>query len=487
MTLKKKTIHGVAWAGISQGLQLAIRLGLIIVLAHLLTPVDFGLVAMVLVFTNFLMIFKDFGLTAAIIQRKEITTTQLSTVFWVNVIIGIVLVLITCSLAPYIATFYAESRLIDITIVLSIIFLISSVSFVQSALLTKSMDFKKLAVIKIFSLGVSSLLAVILAYWQYGVWCLVWQLVLVSLIETIMLWMSCDWRPGFLFRGREIKELLGFGANLIGFSFINYFIRNFDDLLIGRFLSPASLGFYFLAYRLLLFPVENITYVVARVTFPAFSMIQDEKKKISAAYVQVVRVIASLTFPLMTLVLIIAPELIGTFLGAQWHRTIFLVQIFALVGLVESIGALNGTIYYSQARTDLQFRVGAAFSVIYVSAFLIGIRWDVEGVAIGYATASLLVTYPSLIIVFRLIELKMNHFLDQLKPIFLAAALMGVVSFFIRYFLKSVLGWSDAWILVGVSFFSVIIYFSILVLFDKNYYREISQIIGHFQLKPDHE
>lgn len=487
MNLTKRTIHGVAWAGISQGLQLVIRLALIVALTHILTPVDFGLVAMVLVFTNFMMIFKDFGLMAAVIQRKEITMPQLSTVFWINVIIGIALASMTCFLAPYIAAFYAEGRLIAITIVLSTIFLVSSVSFVQNALLTKSLDFKKLAAIKIVSLGVSSLLAVILAYWQYGVWSLVWQLVLMSLIESIILWMSCDWRPSFLFRGREIKKLLGFGANLIGFSFINYFIRNFDDLLIGKFLSPASLGFYFLAYRLLLFPMENITYIVARVTFPAFSLIQDEKKKISTAYVQAIRFIASLTFPLMTFVLIITPELIGAFLGPQWHRTIFLVQIFALVGSVESIGALNGTIYYSQARTDLQFRVGGVFSLIYMAAFLIGIRWDVEGVAIGYAIASLLVTYPSLVIVFRLIDLKMDHFLEQLKPIFLATVFMGIISFFIRYLLKSVLGWSNVWILIGVFLSSLIIYLLILARFDKNYYKEVSQIIKHSQLNPAHE
>ncbi len=477
MSIAKKSVRAVAWVAIAQATQLLIQFTLLSVLTHLLTPNDFGLLAMTLVFKNFLIIFGDFGLTAAVIQKKNITDYQLSSIFWINVLVGLVLTLVLSSLAFPIAAFYRESRLMPTTITLSTVFLIISLGFVQNALLIKSLDFKRLAFIKITTLTFSGGLAIFLAYQGFGPWSLVFQILSNQFLETILLWTRSSWRPLFVFRWNEVRELVGFGSHLIGFSFINYFIRNFDDLLIGKFLGMQRLGFYNLAYRLLLFPLENLTNVIAQVAFPAFSQIQDDKKMISEAYTKAARFIACMAFPIMMGLFIIAPEFIETFLGPQWQRSVFLVQILSVAGLVESIGSLNGTIYKARGRTEIQFRMGLIFSILYFSAFIIGLRWDIEGVAFGYALTSLLVTYPSMIVVFKLIDLDFTHFLRQLRNIFLASLFMSVVLFCVKYFLKNAMAIDNVLLLALLFWVGVAIYVPSLGWMDRNLYKEFFQLI----------
>jgi PST family polysaccharide transporter len=273
MDLTTKTVQGVGWTGTSQFIRLLLQLGITAILARLLTPTDFGLLAMVVVFTNLVMIFRDFGLTAALIQRKGVTEEHLSSSFWINILTGLLLAFLLAALAPVIAYFYGEDRLTLIIIVLASTFFISSFGIVQTALFTKELNFKPLAVIEILAVAISGTIAVFMAFSGFGVWSLVWQQVISSFVIVISLWTLSSWRPKILFQWQRVKELLGFGLNLTGFSFVNYFNRNLDNLLIGKFLGSASLGFYNLAYQLLLFPLSNISSVIGRVMFKAVCVI----------------------------------------------------------------------------------------------------------------------------------------------------------------------------------------------------------------------
>jgi len=482
MNLTTKTIQGVGWAGISQITRLLLQLGITALLARLLTPNDFGLLAMVVVFTNLVMIFRDFGLTAALIQRKGLTEEHLSSSFWINVLTGLLLAFLLVVLAPAIAYFYRENRLTPVIMVLASTFFISSFGIVQIALFTKGLNFKPLAIIEMLAVAISGIAAVVLAFSGFGVWSLVWQQIISSFVRVIFLWSFSSWRPKLLFRWQRVKELLGFGLNLTGFNFANYFNRNFDNLLIGKFLGANPLGFYNLAYRLLLFPLSNISSVIGRVMFPSLSAIQDDKSKVRYAYLKATCYIAAVTFPLMMGLLVVAPEFIRVILGPQWERSIFLVQILALVGLVQSINTTVGWIYNSQGRTDIELRWGGFVAIILTVSFIIGLRWNVEGVAIAYAMATVLLTYPCLAIPFRLINLKISHLFKHLTLTLLATLGMGGIVFALRLFLKDSLEVSDLTTLILAVAVGVVSYAGLLFILDRALYREVSQLLR--QLKP---
>ena len=482
MNLTTKTIQGVGWSAISRGFRTSIQLIIITILARLLTPTDFGLLAMVAVFTNFVMIFSTVGLTDALVQRKEITEGHLSSSFWFNILVGVLLTLLLVAMASSIAQFYSEERLTLIITVLASTFFISSLGLIQNAIFTKNLEFKPLAIIEVLAVAISGATAVVLALSGFGVWSLVYQQIISSFVTVILLWNFSSWKPKFLFRWHLVKELLGFGLNLTGFNFVNYFSRNLDNLLIGKFLGSGPLGFYNLAYRILLFPLSNISSVIGRVMFPALSAIQDNKRKVRTVYIKATRCIAAVTFPLMIGLLVLAPQLIILVFGTQWERSIFLVQVLALVGLIQSIGTLNGNVYLSQGRTDLQFRIGTIFSIITAFFIIIGLRWDVEGVTVAYAIATFLLVYPGFIIPFRLIDLKFSYFIKQLSSIFFAAIGMGGVVFALRMFLVMTLEASILVTLLTSVIMGVISYAIFLFILDKSLYREVFYLLS--QLKP---
>jgi len=482
MNLTTKTVKGVGWAGTSQAARLVLQFGITALLARLLTPQDFGLIAMTVVFTNFVMVFRDLGLTAALVQRKELTEEHLSSSFWLNIVAGLLLSLAMAGAAQGIALFYGEPRLTQITRVLSLTFLISSFGIVQTALLIKKLQFKHLAVIEISAVALSGVVAVFLAFAGFGEWSLVWQQIISSFTRAIFLWISSKWRPRLLFRWQCVKELLRFGLNLTGFNFVNYFNRNLDNLLIGKFLGSTPLGFYNLAYRLLLFPLGNISSVLGRVMFPALSAIQEDKAKVCRAYLRATRYIAAVTFPMMIGMAAVAPQFVRVVFGPQWERSIFLVQILALVSVLQSIGTTVGWIYTSQGRTDIMFRWGTFSVAIYTVAFIGGLRWDVEGVAIAYAIAAFLLSYPNFAIPFRLIDLRVSCLFRQLSPAFLAALGMGGIVLALGLFLKDSLGAGDLTTLISTVAVGIVSYAALLFILDKEVCREIFQLLH--QLKP---
>jgi len=482
MNLTSRTVQGVRWTGTSRITGLLLQLGITALLARLLTPNDFGLLAMVVVFTNLVMVFHDFGLTAALIQRKGLTEAHLFSSFWMNVLTGLLLAFLLVVLAPAIAYFYGEDRLTPIIMVLASTFFISSFGIVQTALFMTELNFKPLAIIEISAVAISGTAAVVFAFSGFGVWSLVWQRIISSLVMVIFLWNFSRWRPRIFFKWQRVKELLGFGLNFTGFNFVNYFARNLDNLLIGKFLGAGPLGFYNLAYWLLLFPLGNISSVIGRVMFPSLSAIQNDKSKVRYAYVKSTRYIATVTFPLMVGVLVLTPQFIRVIFGLQWERSIFLVQILALVGLVESILTTIGWIYNSQGRTDIQLRWGIFATLVCTIAFVIGLRWDVEGVTVAYAIASFLIMYPGFAIPFRLIDLKFSHFIKQLSLIFLAAIGMGGIVFAVRLSLENMLGTTDLVLLTSTATVGVISYAGLLFILDRSVYREVFQLLR--QLRP---
>ena len=218
--------------------------------------------------------------------------------------------------------------------------------------------------------------------------------------------------------------------------------------------------------------------------FPSLSMIQDDKNKVCYTYIKATRYIAVITFPLMMGLFVVAPQFIRVVFGLQWERSIFLIQILALVGLGQSIGSTVGWIYQSQGRTDVMFRWGLFSVTIVTIGFIIGLRGNVEGVTIAYAIATLILAYPSFAIPFKLIDLKFSYFAKQFNTIFLATVGMGILVFILRLFMETILGKNDLVILIATVITGVISYAGLLFLLDKNLYKEALKLFKQLKLKP---
>ena len=221
-----------------------------------------------------------------------------------------------------------------------------------------------------------------------------WYTVLSSVFTAVLTLIYARWVPHFLLGLQHMKGLLGFGANLTGFSFVTYFAQNMDNLLVGRFLGSTALGFYNLAYNLLVLPVSSISDVVGSVMFPALSIIQHDKQLVRDAYVTANRYIAAVSFPLMIWVLVAAPQLIRVVYGPKWISVIPLIQIFALAGIEQSIGTNVWWIFTSQGRTDVMFKLSIFTTVVVVISFVVGLRGGVEGVVVAYTIAIYLNSLP---------------------------------------------------------------------------------------------
>ena len=472
-SLTSRTMKGVGWSTTSQICRFVFQFIVSAILARLLLPRDFGLIGMVAIFSGIIGMFSEIGLGAAIIQRSDTTEEHLSSVFWLNVVSGLVLMLIMMGLAPGIAFFYSEKQLTSIAAVLGIPFFLSSFGIVQRTLFTKQLDFKKLTIVEIVSMVVSSAIAISLAFYGVGVWSLVAQSLSGCTISVVLLWCLSAWCPCLLFKWDRIRELLGFSLNLLGFSFVNYFNRNVDNLLIGKFLGPSALGFYNQAYKLMLLPLSNISGSLGRVLFPAFSTIKNEHQKTREVYLRATRYISAVTFPIMLGLLVVAPEFILVVFGSKWKRSIFLLQVLCTVGIRQSIGATLGWIYLSQGRTDVLFKWGILSVSIIAASFFIGIRWDVEGAAIAYATAPLLIMFPAYYIPFRLINLPMGKFFRNFILTFTTSLGMMAIVFGLRFYLKHSLQANDVvtlFLCIGVGAVS---YVGLLMLFGRQLLREI--------------
>ena len=288
--LQTHTVTGVLWAGGARVGQQMLQFGVTIVLARLLGPSDFGLFAMIAVFAGFASLLVDFGLSAALVQRKAVEERHLSTAFWMNLAAGAALTALMAAAAPAIAAFYGEPRLLTLTLVLSCNFLLASPVIVQAAILYRSMNFRRLAAIETFAAVVAGGLAIAAAVYGLGVWSLAVQVLgREPTVRLVALWLVTSWRPSFRVDRQAARELWGYSSHLAGFSTLNYWTRNLDNLLVGRFVGPYGLGIYSRAYSTMMLPLTPGLAVVSRVMFPALARIQDDHGRVKRAYLRVGR------------------------------------------------------------------------------------------------------------------------------------------------------------------------------------------------------
>ena len=367
-----------------------------IVLARLLTPQDYGLIGMVAIVVGFLGMFQYLGLSTATVKWSELNHEQVSTLFWVNIGLSAVIMLLTICAAPLAAWFYKEPRLIGITVGYAIAVLITGFAIQHEALLIRQMRFAVIAAIEISAMAIGLAAAIVAASYGARYWALVINQLVLATVTVIGSWSACRWRPSLPVRGANVRSMLSYGGNLTGYHIMSFLARNLDNLLLGKFWGPYQLGIYSRAYQLLLMPMAQINSPLISVAVPALSRLTDTPERYRASYLRVLEKIAMVTMPGVVFMIATSDWLILFLLGPQWRDT---GRIFMLLGVAAIIQPATRTVLWlftTQGRAREMFMWGIISSVIAVTSIVAGLHWGAIGVAAAYAATDFCVTTPLL-------------------------------------------------------------------------------------------
>jgi len=426
MTLKQQVLSGVKWVALANILGQVMSLISMVILARLLTPDDFGVFAILMIFVGFLSMFVGMGSSAAIVHIDNPSEKLLSSIFYFNVFSGTLFCIILIVLSGPISVFFENPEIEELLRWLSLTFVIGSFTGVQGALFTKKLDFKTSTIIEFIATFVSLSIGIIAAMKGLGVYSLIIRTMAGSILSAILTWNISQWKPKLVFSIEELKKVFHFTTNLTGFTFINYFSRNVDNFLIGKFLGASSLGVYNIAYNIMLYPLQNISNVLTRVLFPAFSQMKDDNEKFKKGYLRVIFFIALVSFPLMTGLMATSDIFVSVVFGEKWHNLATLLLILAPVGMMQAIRRTLGSIFMAKGNVKTMFRIGSINAAIIVISFIMGIPFGTEGVALSYAIANTIISYPNLAISWRQIDLSVKEGLSEIFPILVFSIIMGL-------------------------------------------------------------
>jgi PST family polysaccharide transporter len=367
-----------------------------IFLARLLAPQDYGLIGMVAILTSFLSMFQYMGLSTATIKWTELDHKQVSTLFWLNVGLSAVIMLLALAGAPLLAWFYKEPRLVGITAGYAVTIFLTGLTIQHEAILMRQMRFTAVAIIEITAMSIGLGAAIISAWYGAGYWALVLNQFVLAIVTIIGLWTACKWRPGLPSRRAGVRSLLSYGGNLTGFNVMSYLSRNLDNALIGKFWGAYQLGVYSRAYQLLLMPMTQINTPLVSVAVPALSRLTGSPERYRSAFLRVLEKIAMVTMPGVIFMIATSDWLVLFLLGPQWRDT---GRIFMLLGVAAMIQPITRTalwLFTTQGRARELFKWGLISSGIGMVSIVAGLRWGAVGVAAAFAVTDLCITTPLL-------------------------------------------------------------------------------------------
>lgn len=479
MSLTQRAAKGMVWTSLSMLSSTVLNFVIFAVLARLLTPSDFGLMGIIMIVSNFVILMADFGLAAAIIQKQELTAEQLSTFFYLNLLMGLLFMVLVYLSSGLVSSFFRRSELKLLLQIISLSFILTSLGQVFRTVLQKRLDFKSLFKIENTSNLAYGFFSIVMAYKGFGVWSLIYGLLIRQLTNALLSWKFSSYVPNFYFSLKSMRGLFSFGLYVLGQRLANYFIRNLDNIMIGRFLGTTPLGFYTLAYNLMLFPVSKITGVVTQVIFPTFSLVQTDNQKLRFGYLKVTKCISLVTFPVMAVLFSVAPEFIHLVYGDKWLPVVPVIRALCVVGALQSIGTTVGTILYAKGRSDIGFKWTCAVVFIFAFAFWKGLEWGILGVAIMYAIVSIILLPIIQQITNKLIDLRWKDFLSSFSHPLIGTCLIVIWIQLLRSFVFSYWPASDLMIFLIGTLSSIVLYGLYIYQTDRSIFLEALAILKH--------
>jgi PST family polysaccharide transporter len=392
--LKEKAIRGGFAKLCAQVANFLLRVGSLMVLARLLEPKDFGLVGMVTALTEVLNLFRDFGLSTATVQRVNVTEEQISTLFWINVLVGAILGALAVVMAPVVVVFYHEPRLFGVTAVLAAGFLFNAAGVQHSAILQRQMRFTALAMTDIISLVVSTAVGIGMAVGGYGYWALVVMTVTLPLVATVCLWLITWWIPGRPRKQVGIRSMMRFGGTITLNGVVIYVAYNFDKILLGRFWGAEAVGIYGRAYQLINIPTANLNSAVGGVAFPALSRIQDDSNRFKTYFLKGYSFVLALTVPITIVCALFADDLISVLLGPKWTDTVTIFRLLAPTILIFALINPLAWLMFSIGLVGRSLNIALVIAPLVIAGYVIGLPYGPKGVALAYSTLMTLWVVP---------------------------------------------------------------------------------------------
>ena len=417
--LRRRATSGARWTGTATGLRIATQFVQLAILARLLRVEDFGLMAMVNVVLAFAQTFTDAGVSNAIIHYRDAKREELSSLYWLNVLAGVVVFVLVWVAAPLFAKIYRQPALEDLVRMVGVVFVIGPAGQQFQTLLERDLRFRRLAIIEIAALVVSATAAIVLALRGFGVWSLVWGTVISTGIKSALLtalgWST--WRPLLRFRPDECRRFLHFGLFQMGERSLNLLGQHLDKIIIGILMGPRPLGYYELAYRLIARPYQIINPVFTRVAFPVFSAVQKDRDRLRKGYLELIEMLGAVTIPIYAGLFALAPAFIRVQLGPDYAPTIPLLRILCVVGLTWSLTSPAGSQLLACGRADIGFYINLMRTSLIMLGIWIGSRFGLEGIAWALVTVVTVFMFPTHVVVRRrLVGMTLAEFLARLLP-----------------------------------------------------------------------
>ncbi len=462
-SLKNKTVKGVIWSSVERFSVQGVQFLVMLVIARLLDPKDFGLVGMLAIFLAVAQSLIDSGFSQALIRKQNRTEVDNSTVFYFNIIVSAILYLILYAIAPWVAGFYNEPQLCSLMRVLCLIIIINSFAVVQRALYTASINFKTQAKASFIAAIISGVVGVWLAYNGYGVWTLVWQQLLNAGVNTLLLWVYSNWYPRWVYSWISFRQLFSFGSKLLVSGLIDTLFTNIYLLVIGKIFSASSLGFYTQADRFTKMPSSNITGILQRVTYPVLCSIQDDDNRLREDYRKLLRLSAFIIFPMMCLLAGIAYPLVGFLLGAKWRFTATLIIPLSVTMMWWPIHAINLNLLQVKGRSDLFLRLEIIKKIIGVTVLVLSIPFGLLFMCYAGIVTSIICLVINTYYTGKLIQVGFLMQMKDLMGILISSLVVFAVSFLVSYYVTSNLQCVILASIVGAALFALLSY-----LFNNN-------------------
>lgn len=454
-TLKQATTKGLFWSSVERFSNQGVQFVFSIILARLLSPSDYGIIAMVTIFFAVAQSFVDSGFSNALVRKTDRVEEDLSTCFYFNIGVGIIAYIVLFLIASLVANFYSQPILSPIIRITGLGVILNSLCVVQQALFTIKIDFKSQAKITLSATVISGIVGIILAYQGYGIWALVWQGVASSIVRMGLLWLMSKWRPRTGFSKSSFNYLFGYGSKLLASGLLDTIYNNIYPIVIGKFYNPAQLGNYSRALGWAQLPSANITSILQRVTFPVLSAIQDDTLRLQNSYRRLLKLSAFIVFPLMMGLAAIASPLIRVILTAKWDGCVLYLQILCFALMLYPIHAINLNLLQVKGRSDIFLRLEIIKKIIGVVILIITIPLGITAMCLGMVFSSIICLIVNTYYTSRFIDVGLLTQLKDLRIILINSLVMGGGIYILTSFidvegLKLVMG-----IVIGLLFYFI--------------------------------
>jgi len=434
--LKGKAVRGGFARIWAQAAIFVLRTGSLMILARLLDPKDFGLVAMVTAVTGVFDLFRDVGLSTATVQRATITDQQVSTMFWINVGVGGLLTILSLAMAPVLVVFYHEPRLLWITVALASAFLVNGAGVQHGALLNRQMRFTTLAVIDISCCLAGAAVGIGMAMKGLGYWSLVGMTVVPPVIGTACLWITAAWIPGPPRRDVEVRAMLRFGGTVTMNSLVVYIAYNSEKVLLGRFWGTDTLGIYGRAYQLVNLPTRNLNSAIGGVAYSALSRLQDDPLRFKSYFLRGYSLVLAMTLPITIACALFADDLIFVFLGPKWKGAAALLRLLTPTILAFALIDPFGWFLVATGRVVRSLKIALVIAPLVIGAYLVGLPYGPRGVALGYSAMMILLVIPVIEWSKRGTSITSSEVWRALRPPLVSAIVATAFAFGVRLFIN---------------------------------------------------